>query len=490
MSNIGQTVKAPELIPDREMLGRFTDLMFKHADRNGVVSLRAFPDEKANGKKPAAIFVDGIRLNDPDFLNVVVERARQAATWDKPAVYCPPMSLFKNHQNASAANLIQGPCLSVECDQKPSAARVRLEALLGAATIIVESGGEWTNPETGEVEPKLHLHWRLKKPTATEAEHGLLREARELATALVGGDTTNIPLVHPIRWPGSWHRKGEPRLATITAASDNAEIDLDAALKVLREAFDAVSEASGTAAFVSAGVKSTGKLRAADDAYVVSALAVIPNGNDSDWNYWNNIGMKTWAATGGSEAGRKAFHQWSSKSAKYDSVETDARWDHYVTSPPTQAGFGSLVYLARRHAPRWTFGTVVSVVQLNQSSGNSGSNSSGGSLTAPPNSEEFLALVFVDRHETDLRFVAKWSQWLHWDELRWQHEDTLHAFDMARAICREAAIACNKTSIAKTLASAKTVTAVERLAKADRKIAATFEQWDTMAKQLNTSEED
>ena len=30
--------------------------------------------------------------------------------------------------------------------------------------IVVESGGEWANPETGELEPKLHLHWRLQKP--------------------------------------------------------------------------------------------------------------------------------------------------------------------------------------------------------------------------------------------------------------------------------------------------------------------------------------
>ena len=44
--------------------------------------------------------------------------------------------------------------------------------------------------------------------------------------------------------------------------------------------------------------------------------------------------------------------------------------------------------------------------------------------------------------------------------------------------------------VAKTLASAKTVAAVERLAKADRKLAATFEQWDTDPNKFNTSEGD
>ena len=113
-----------------------------------------------------------------------------------------------------------------------------------------------------------------------------------------------------------------------------------------------------------------------------------------------------------------------------------------------------------------------------------------GGPTAPANSEEFLALIFIDRHEADLRFVAKWGQWFRWDGSRWALEETLHAFDMARLICREAANACNKPGVAKTLASAKTVAAVERLAKADRKLAATFEQWDTDSNKFNTSEED
>jgi D5 N terminal like len=113
-----------------------------------------------------------------------------------------------------------------------------------------------------------------------------------------------------------------------------------------------------------------------------------------------------------------------------------------------------------------------------------------GGPVAPTNSEEFLALTFIDRHEADLRFVSKWGQWFRWDGSRWELEETLHAFDLARLICREAANACNKTSVAKTVASAKTVAAVERLAKADRKIAATFEQWDTDPNKLNTGEED
>ena len=201
----------------------------------------------------------------------------------------------------------------------------------------------------------MHLHWRLKKPTATKPEHDLLYEARALATELVGGDTTNIPIVHPIRWPGSWHRKGTPRLAQIVAVSDN-EIDLAEALDLLRDGV-------GAETFTGFGFKVGGKkkLEAADHADVASALSVIPNGADTrmyTWDYWNRIGMLTWAATDGSEIGRVAFHEWSAKSPRYDKETTEKRWQHYRTSPPTEAGFGTLVYLARQHSPGWAYGNA------------------------------------------------------------------------------------------------------------------------------------
>ena len=54
-----------------------------------------------------------------------------------------------------------------------------------------------------------------------------------------------------------------------------------------------------------------------------------------------------------------------------------------------------------------------------------------------------------------------------------------------RYICRQAAAEC-KSKIARVLASAKTVAAVERLAKADRRLAATVDQWDADPWALNT----
>jgi hypothetical protein len=59
---------------------------------------------------------------------------------------------------------------------------------------------------------------------------------KDLATRLVGGDPSNKPVCHPIRWPGSWHRKAEPVLCSIERANPDAEIDLADTLSVLTAA--------------------------------------------------------------------------------------------------------------------------------------------------------------------------------------------------------------------------------------------------------------
>ena len=105
---------------------------------------------------------------------------------------------------------------------------------------------------------------------------------------------------------------------------------------------------------------------------------------------------------------------------------------------------------------------------------------------SPPKfSDDALAQKFAERHENDLRYIAAWSHWYAWVGARWELESTLDAFDRARAICRVAASEAEKPSIKTGLTAAKTVAAVERLAKADRRIAATIEQWETDADLFN-----
>jgi putative DNA primase/helicase len=104
---------------------------------------------------------------------------------------------------------------------------------------------------------------------------------------------------------------------------------------------------------------------------------------------------------------------------------------------------------------------------------------------APRFSDEGLALDFATRHRDGLRYVAAWSRWLEWTGCRWQEDDTLRAFDLARAICREGAAACNNKSNGR-ISSAKTVAAVVSLARSDRRLAAVVDQWDADPWLLNT----
>ena len=102
---------------------------------------------------------------------------------------------------------------------------------------------------------------------------------------------------------------------------------------------------------------------------------------------------------------------------------------------------------------------------------------------AEPRSPEFsddqLALRLTKKHRHALRYVHAWGKWLRWDGYRWSFDRTLAVFDGARTICRIAATQCEKPKERNAIASAKTVAAVERLARSDRRLAATAEQWDT-----------
>ena len=50
--------------PDVALLERFASVVFKHADRKGFVSLRAFPHKEG---EPPPIFKENITLDNPQF---------------------------------------------------------------------------------------------------------------------------------------------------------------------------------------------------------------------------------------------------------------------------------------------------------------------------------------------------------------------------------------------------------------------------------------
>ena len=74
------------------------------------------------------------------------------------------------------------------------------------------------------------------------------------------------------------------------------------------------------------------------------------------------------------------------------------------------------------------------------------------------------------------------GQWYRWNSQVWKRDDLQQAVANARTICREEAI---KTD-SRALASRKTVNAVEALARADERLAASVDRWDENPMLLNT----
>ncbi len=93
--------------------------------------------------------------------------------------------------------------------------------------------------------------------------------------------------------------------------------------------------------------------------------------------------------------------------------------------------------------------------------------------------EDSLALSFV-RREPHLRYVALWNQWLGWKSYRWTPDSTLETFDLIRQHVR------SEVPTEKKFLKATSVSAIEKLARAARRYAATVDQWDAQDELLNT----
>ena len=224
------------LEPSREQIATFVDVLFPYATPGSYVSLRSFHDDGIPGKavtiKPIKI-VEGSR---EALIEAAYDEAWRAAHAEKKTVFAPPVATFSNRKHAREQDIVDGLDICAELDAHPKQSLNILEKLLGPATIVVASGGTWQDPKTGKIEPKLHGHWRLNKPAQGDDDLQRLKEARGLAIDLVGGDPSHKSIVHPIRWSGSWHRKGDPVLCQIVRVDANREINLTEALEVLRNA--------------------------------------------------------------------------------------------------------------------------------------------------------------------------------------------------------------------------------------------------------------
>lgn len=278
---------------DRTELTRFVDATFRYADDATAAVLRTFVEGSSELLWSVRVTLNGAGL-DP-LIEHAAHHATKAANARRPAVFAPPVATFTGTRTRES-DLGNGLVLTIEADRAPAVAWRNLQFVLGPPTVVVASGGEWTDPESGEVEAKLHLHWRCKEPSCTAPEHALLKRARALACRFAGADATGVSLVHPFRWPGSWHRKGEPRLARIVALRPEVEIDVAEAIELL-EPLIPRSRGCGRSRI---GTALPPQLPEQD----LQALGEIIANADREWADWNRLGLALFAASGGSDVPR------------------------------------------------------------------------------------------------------------------------------------------------------------------------------------------
>jgi Primase C terminal 2 (PriCT-2) len=327
----------PRLEADRAELARFVDATFRYADDGTHAMLRTFAEGSNEVLGSVRVPLSGTGLEP--LVDHAAYQATKAANAARPAVFAPPVATFVGTR-ARERDLGNGLVMTVEADFAPTTARRNLEYLLGSATVVVASGGQWTDPDTGAVEDKLHLHWRCPEPSRSGPEHSILKQARALTCAFVGGDATAISLVHPLRWAGSWHRKNEPRLTRIIDLRPDVEIEPAEVIELLQPLVPAQRRNRRAPSGTPLPPQLT-------DEDLLALGETIANA-DREWADWNRLGMALFAASGGSEAGLASFDLFSRQSAKYDAAETRHRWEHYRQCPPDRLGPGTLVYEARQ----------------------------------------------------------------------------------------------------------------------------------------------
>jgi len=219
-------------------------------------------------------------------------------------------------------------------------------------------------------------------------------------------------------------------------------------------------------ALINAGVTATTAMHGANapvdktDWSPLSGKAVLiwPDRDKPGWEYAAN------AAQAVLDAGARSCH------ILYPPQEAAEGWD---AADAIAEGFDVASFLV--HGPRMQIHAVAEDAESVVSSDES-----------VWGTEDALALAFTRRYHRDWRYVAAWGRWLVWDGQRWRNEDTLAATDLIRSVCRQTALRADDRKLAAKLASSGTVGGVERLARADRRHAATTDEWDADPWLLNT----
>lgn len=475
---------------DKEQITRFVNALFRYAD-DGYVALRAFKDDN---KPVTGCTVWKQVTNKSDLIQAAYAGAGIAAR-TPGAVYCPPIATFKDNSSAGESNYCLGLALSVDIDTgKPAQEVQKLTSLLRVPpTVVVESGGLLSDEETGEVLPKLHAHWRLDEPTSTPEEHAKLKKLRILCTAYVSGDATNNPICHPIRWPGTIHQKGEPKLCCISEINPESEISLNEALEIMRAAVpQSISE--------NAAESTKGKKN--DPAIYIQCEDDIRSG----LNFHQSL-VRLSAKYSCDGMGERPVRERLTALMEASESPRDERWQQRVNSIPNIVRTAHAKFF-NEHFDLSAVDAMFEKLELSKPE-NGWLIVPFGLDSDPDLSHDTLALDLSKAGFTkDARYVSSIGKWYFWSGYHWRADDRLLHMtairDFIRVKAQKLVEWAEKKSAslpsaadvdklmkwakdnAKALKQAGSVTAVENVARSNADLVATIEQFDADLMKLGT----
>lgn len=427
----------PASRPDHAAIAIFADVLFGYCE--GWVAVRQFA-EKGNAKQESRT---PFFRADANLAQNITNESQRAAT-SGLALYVVPGTVSEQGK-AKADDVVAMQTVLVDLDHGDvRSKRDRLAEHLGPPSLEVISGGT-----TEQGQERLHLYWKLTEPSVG-TDIAAVCKLRSVIAAKVGGDPSFGSAHQPIRVAGSIYRKGGvERLVTI-----RAELSLEYDLSELAEKVETLP------AFADGTVETPDVTCAAKEpAAQLFARRVHEGGVDGVTRF---------------EALSRIIGYWIRR-CREGQVSRERAWEEIVS------------YNEACIVPPWPMDRLrQETKRLWQRDDERQQSTPGGGGAGSEFTEDALALQFTQRHGEDWRYVAAWGQWLLWTGTQWQRENTLKVYDLARIVCREAAAACDNVKLRATLASAGTVAALERLARADRSHAATADIWDSDLWSLNT----
>ena len=437
--------------PDAVAIATFAEIVFGYCE--GFVPVRALAEKGAADRPPHTPFL----VADADLASRLAIQA-DWATETGMALYVVPGTVASPGE-ARAEHIVQTQVVLVDLDHGDIATkRDHLVQHLGGPTLDIASGGV-----TPKGQRKRHLYWQLTEPAIGEDIAKVCR-LRHAIAAKVGGDPAFRSAHQPIRVAGSVHAKGGVRRPVEILQRNAVEFDL----REFAEAVLAMPPLDG---------------EAPSDLDFNDATAIRGTVTELFGQQVREGGVD---GTTRFDALSRVIGYWIRR-CREGHVEAGQAWAEIVA------------YNEARIDPPWPLDRLQHEAERlwRRDSDRNGDQSGGPGQPphdggpedeAPPPqyTEDALALEFTRRNGDDWRFVAAWGQWLVWTGSQWQHETTLRGLHLSRLVCREAAAQCGRAKLAARLASASTVSAVERLARADRRHAATVEEWDRDPWALNT----